>query len=94
MNREGNMEDILRDSQRINAELATAKVTPGHSWCSTCGANKPAHVHEGEVECRCGHALERHDHVTGAGCLSDCACGPECNEYCPCAEFEARQVAP
>lgn len=34
------------DLARVNAACATAKVTPGHSWCSTCGANKPAHKHE------------------------------------------------
>lgn len=34
------------DVDRVNAACATAKVTPAHSWCSTCGANKPAHKHE------------------------------------------------
>ena len=38
--------DEARERNRINAELATAKVTPAHFWCAACGANKPAHKHE------------------------------------------------
>jgi len=33
------------DLERVSHELATVKVTPGHHWCATCGANKPAHSH-------------------------------------------------
>ena len=39
-------EEAEIERARVLAEIATAKVTPGHRWCSTCGANKPAHVHE------------------------------------------------
>lgn len=39
-------DDARADIARVNAACATAKVTPAHSWCSTCGANKPAHKHE------------------------------------------------
>ena len=81
------------EAARVKAQLATAKGTPGHSWCSTCGANKPAHVHGDEAECRCGHLLERHDAQPGQGCLADCGCDPDCSAYCPCAEFEAREAA-
>lgn len=37
---------LVKDAQRVNAQLATVKSTPGHAWCATCGANKPEHRHE------------------------------------------------
>jgi len=70
---ESSPQQIEREAVRIAAELATAKSTPGHSWCATCGANKP---HE-------------HHHVCGScdrfiGCrqpVMHCECGAEIRSF-------------